>query len=45
MDLFSADIAGGGLAFPQLKLRSMYAESPDDSLVFQVCVFTGGHMF
>jgi hypothetical protein len=34
VDLISAD--GGGQLHPQLRLRSMYAEDPDDSLVFQV---------
>ncbi|CAE7646394.1 MAD1L1, partial [Symbiodinium microadriaticum] len=36
VELYSADVAGGGSPYPQLKLRSMYAESPDDSLVFQM---------
>ena len=33
IDLYSADSSSGG--YPKLKLRSMYAENPEDSLLFQ----------
>jgi len=33
IDLYSADPSNGG--HPRLRLRSMYAENPDDSLLFQ----------
>ena len=33
IDLYSADASNGG--HPRLRLRSMYAEDPDDSLLFQ----------
>jgi mitotic spindle assembly checkpoint protein MAD1 len=36
IDLYSASSNEGG--HTRLRLRSMYAEDPDDSLVFQVCV-------
>jgi hypothetical protein len=34
VDLYSTDSYNG--AHPRLKLRSMYAEDPDDCLIFQV---------
>lgn len=34
LDLYAADAASGGHA--RLRLRSMYADNPDDSLLFQV---------
>ena len=33
IDLYSADAVSGG--HPRLRLRSMYAENPEDSLLFQ----------
>ncbi len=33
IDLYSADSSSGG--YPKLKLRSMYAENPEDALLFQ----------
>ena len=35
VDLLFANEAGGGSTHPRLRLRSMYAESPEDSLLFQ----------
>lgn len=35
VDLLFTNEAGGGGTLPRLRLRSMYAESPEDSLLFQ----------
>lgn len=37
VDLFSTDSYNG--SHPRLKLRSMYAEHPDDCLIFQVSIY------
>ncbi len=44
MDLFSAE-PGSSSSAQRIKLRSMYAESPDDCLIFQVCCFTASYPF